>query len=220
LGRKKTAQLIVLIVVLLITGLLAYKTFIPAELPDVVKSRDLQTVFGPVKGYKIIYRSPLEKEIYKFLELDDYTSVGYEKDGASVSLYIGYYYSLDKVSSAHSPLVCFPGQGWGIDTPSMHSLKVGDNTINYAEIVATLGGRHELVMYWYQAYDTTATDVYRNKINAMINKLTKNQQEHAFVRVSVPFGGTDKETARQTGIEFIRAFYPVFLGYVNQDSSI
>ena len=215
MGRKKTVQLIVLIVVLLMTGLLAYKTFIPAELPDVVKPRDLQTFFGPVDGYKIIYKSPLEQDIYKFLELDDYTSVGYANDKGTVSLYIGYYYSLDKVSAAHSPLVCFPGQGWGIDTPSMHSLKVGDHTINYAEIVATLGGRHELVMYWYQAYETTATDVYRNKINAMINKLTKKQQEHAFVRVSVPFGGTDKETARQEGIKFIKAFYPVFMGYVD-----
>jgi len=215
LGRKKTIQLTVLIVVLLITGFLVYKTFDPVDSVDVTKSRDLQTVFGAVEGYRVTYKSPLDDDVYRFLELDDYTSVGYGKDGASVGLYIGYYYSLDKVSAAHSPLVCFPGQGWAIDKPSLHSLKVGEHTINYAEMVASLEGRQELVLYWYQAHETTATDVYRNKINAMINKLTGQQQEHAFVRVSVSFGDTDKENARQAGIKFIRAFYPAFLSYIN-----
>lgn len=215
MGSKKERQAIILIVLLAITGLLVYRT---SDSIGVTKSRDLKTVFGPVAGYGITYQSPLDEQVYRFLDLDDYTSIGYEKDRAPVGLYIGYYFTPDKVSAAHSPLVCFPGQGWAIDQPVMRRLEVEGHTIHYAEMVARLEDKKELIMYWYQAGESTAPEVYKNKMNAMINKLTGKSQEHAFVRVSVPLTHTTLEQARATGQSFIEAFYPTFLSYINDKS--
>lgn len=183
------------------------------------KNRDLQTVFGPVAGYRIASRVPLEQDVYRFLDLDDYTSVNYEKEGVPVGLYIGYYFSLDKVSAAHSPLVCFPGQGWAIDQPVLHRLDLGGYVINYAEIIARLENRQELIMYWYQAGTSTSPEIYKNKMNAVFNKLGGKGQEHAFVRVSVPVADSAMERARETGKEFIAAFYPAFLAYIAEQNS-
>ncbi len=212
MGNKKVIQSILLIGILLIVSFFAYRT--PGS-ADIKKKNDLKTIFGPVEGYEMSYRSPLDEDIYRFLELDDYTSINYTKDGASINLYIGYYNSLDKVSAAHSPLVCFPGQGWTIDQPTIHRLEINGHGIHYAQMVATLEGIQELVLYWYQAYEDTAPAVFRNKINAMVNMMTGGKQEHAFVRVTVPFTQTNEENARKTAIKFIQAFYPAFLTYIN-----
>ena len=212
MGNKKIIQSCILIFILLITGFLAYKTPVSVEAQ---KTKDLKTLLGPVEGYVTTYESPLDKDILRFLELDDYTSINYKKAGASIGLYIGYYNSLDKVSAAHSPLICFPGQGWAVDQPLVRRLNVGDHSINYAEMVATLEGTQELVLYWYQAHESTSAAAFQNKINAMINRVSKNEQEHAFVRVTVPFVLSEKEKARQVAIKFIQAFYPKFLSYIN-----
>jgi EpsI family protein len=215
LGSKKEIQVIILILLLAVAGFLVHRTSnsVPAA-----KSRDLKSVLGPVPGYRIAALSPLDEQVYRFLDLDDYTSINYEKDGAPVGLYIGYYFTPDKVSAAHSPLVCFPGQGWIIDQPVMRRLEVGGHVIHYAEMVARLEERTELILFWYQAGETTAPEVYKNKMNAMINKFTGKSQEHAFVRVSAPMTNATLEQARARGQSFIEAFYPIFLSYINDKS--
>ncbi len=210
--NKKVTQSIILVVLLLITFFLANIT---PETVETNKRIDLKKVLGPIEGYEITSRSPLDEDTTRFLELDDYTSIGYKKDNANIGLYIGYYFSLDKVSAAHSPLVCFPGQGWAISQPLEGSLEVDGQTIHYSEMVATLEGNKELVLFWYQAYEKTAPATFRNKINAMINMLTGKKQEHAFVRVTVPFIDSEEAQARQEAMKFIQAFYPTFLSYIN-----
>ena len=214
MGNKKQARLIVLVLLLAVAAFLVHGG---RETPATThKSRDLQTVFGPIPGYSLAYQSPLAEDIYRFLDLDDYTSVGYAQEGAvaPVGLYIGYYFSLDKVSAAHSPLVCFPGQGWTLDQPQKRRLDIGGHVINLEEMVVRLENRQELILYWYQAGETTAPEVYRNKFNAVLNKMNGKSQEHAFVRVSVPFIGDTADQARAAGEQFIATFYPVFLAYI------
>lgn len=213
MGNTKSVRLAVLIALLLVVALVVHR---PAERAQVSKPRDLQTVFGPVEGYQLVARTPLEPDVYRFLDLDDYVAATYGRADGTVGLYIGYYYTLDKVSAAHSPLVCFPGQGWSIDQPRKGQLQVGKHTIHYAEITASLEGRKELILYWYQAGESTAPEVYRNKLSALVNKLTGKSQQHAFVRVSVPYNHTDIEQARQLGQAFIAMFYPRFIDYIHE----
>ena len=218
MGNNKQARLIVLVLLLAVAAFLVHGG---RETPVTTqKSRDLQTVFGPIPGYSLAYQSPLTEEVYRFLDLDDYTSVGYAQEGAvaPVGLYIGYYFSLDKVSAAHSPLVCFPGQGWTLDQPKKRRLDIGGHAINLAEVVARVDNRQELILYWYQAGETTAPEVYRNKFNAVLNKMNSKSQEHAFVRVSVPFTGDTADQARAAGEKFIATFYPVFLAYIAESA--
>lgn len=212
MGNKKNKQLISLILLLVLTSILVYWS---TNAVETTKPFGLQTVLGPVKGYKVLQASPLDKQTASFLELDDYTQTRYEKDGRAVDLYIGYYFTLDKVSAAHSPLICFPGQGWDVSQPSEHRLHVDQNEIHYAEMIANMGEHQELVMYWYQAHEKTSPEAYKNKLNALLNKLTGKKQEHAFVRITVTIGESGPEGARKIGSDFITAFYPVFLTYIN-----
>ena len=213
MGSMKRLHLAVLCSMLAITCLFVYRSSVSSHS---AKEIELQQVFGPVAGYRMIGSQQLEDPIVSFLELDDYVMTTYRKSELPITLYIGYYYTLDKVSAAHSPLVCFPGQGWTIDRPEKRSLMVGNHTVNYAEIKASLEGHRELVLYWYQADDDTAPEVYYNKVNAALNKLSGGSSEHAFVRISVPFGqGITKEQARLEGLEFIAEFYPSFLSFIN-----
>lgn len=215
MGNKKDLKIVVLIVLLVATALFVHRG---GDSVVTMKNRKLQEVFGPIPGYRITSRSPLTEDIIRFLDLDDYTSISYEKDNVPVGLYIGYYFSLDKVSAAHSPLVCFPGQGWAVDQPVARRLYTGGYEVHYAEMVARLENRQELILYWYQAGTSTAPEIYKNKLNAVINKLGGKGQEHAFVRVSVPIADSGVERARETGKEFIAAFYPTFLAYIAEQN--
>ena len=132
----KEKRLLLLLALLCVTAVFVYRGSTEIK---VSKQESLRQVFGPVEGFELEYQSTLEPSIYSFLDLDDYASSGYKKDGTSIGLYIGYYFSLDKVSAAHSPLVCFPGQGWAINKPVKHTMKVGKHTIKYAEMVARPG---------------------------------------------------------------------------------
>ena len=204
-------KLVVLILLFLVPCLFA---FTKSDPPKVVKKQRLTEALANIDGYRVVRNSPMEENITKFLDLDDYIFTTYEKDGVQITLYIGFYYTADKVSAAHSPLVCFPGQGWTITEPEYGHLKVGDHQINYAQIDATLGNQKELIVYWYQSHDDTATQVYRNKLTTLYNKIVKNDQQHAFVRISVPLNSPRSEQVKQVVANFMTGFYPELIQFI------
>lgn len=215
MGKSREKKLIVLIVLFLTTCFLVYGP--SRERSDMVhKTHSLRDMMGQIQGYSVVNPITLGKSTYRFLDLDDYTFADYRGQDGLVNLFIGFYYTTDKISAAHSPLVCFPGQGWGITSPAVHQLVVGTHTIHYAEIEATREGQKELVLYWYQSFHDTTPRVYRNKINALYNKLAKQEQQNAFVRVSVPMTDSSSAKAEKTGRDFIKAFYQKFIEYIDQ----
>ena len=153
----------------------------------------------------------------EMLDLDDHIFREYHGAGGSVNLYVGYYFTTDKAYASHSPLACFPSQGWKVTDPVKQSLAVGNQAINYAEITASLQGQNELILYWYQTGDITTSSVTRNKYNALYNKVMHKPEEHAFIRVSVPFTETNKEAAENTALQFIKAFHPVFIEFTGRN---
>lgn len=162
----------------------------------------------------------LKEEVSRFLDLDDYTFTGYTAaDGGKVTLFVGYYYSADKVSAAHSPLTCYPGQGWAIEQPVPREMVVGGHAINLGQLVASRDGGKELVLFWYQAGESTSSFVFRNKIRVMFNKLTTGNEQHAFVRVSVPFSDSGEARAEERGRQFITAFYPKFIEFMEKNDA-
>jgi EpsI family protein len=217
MGNKKEHYLIPLFVLLAVAAFWAYR---PGVAKEVIKPQLLDQALAGVGGsgpYRFARTLPLDEPTINFLDLDDYTQMVFEHAGVPVNLFIGYYYSLEKISAAHSPLVCFPGQGWTITAPTEHHLAVGEHRIHYAETIASLGEHQELVLFWYQADKNTIPQAYRNKLHAMYNKLTNGREEHAFVRVTVPVLESGLDQARSTAEQFITVFYPRFLEYVNNE---
>lgn len=177
----------------------------------------LQDVFRRVEGHTLLRNIDLAESAVKMLNLDDYVYADFVGKTGQANLYIGFYYSADKANAAHSPTICYPSQGWKIDTdPISGTLKIGSRDINYKEFTTSFGMQKELVLYWYQARLSTNTQVYRNKIDMGYNKLAFNDSHHGFVRVTVPFAASSYEEAKKTALDFINSFYPQFEGYLTR----
>lgn len=200
-------------VVFLVTSLFVYTRSDTAQ----VSKPPIKEFFEHIENYKTVRHIPLDDQALPMLKLDDYLYADYEGPDGKVNLYIGYYYTANKAYASHSPLVCYPSQGWKIEgEPSHHILNAGSHRINYDEITTSLIKEKELVLYWYQAHHQTNRQIVQNKIDMGYNKLMNNSEQHAFVRVSVPFDNNIAyDQAKQSAVDFIEAFYPQFIDFVD-----
>jgi len=178
---------------------------------------NLKELLGEIDGYITGKDIALEEDITTMLKLDDHIFTNYSNSSGNVTLYIGHYYSLAKLTAAHSPLACYPSQGWIVDVPVARQLPIGNDTLNYSELVATLGERQELILYWYQTTNISSQNIFQIKIATLLNKLRHNNEQHGFVRISIPIAGLDKDLARETGLAFIQAVWPHYLNYIEHN---
>jgi len=216
LGKKTDKKLIYVILLLLVTCFFVYQ-----DSGTTVSNHarlELKNFLREIDGYKISADITLGTDVTGMLKLDDYVYTSYGNVGSKdVTLYIGHYYSLIKLTAAHSPLVCYPSQGWSINEPVKHQLTIGDDILHYGEVVAQLGDKQELIFYWYQAGNKSMIERSQLKLATAMNKLQKNNEQHGFVRISVPVSGTDQEQARTTGLMFIKAVWPHYLDYIKNN---
>jgi EpsI family protein len=210
-------KLIVLTVMFAVASFFVYRG---TDQVTIDKKATLLESLLPLEGYRDTLVLPLDESTEQFLKLDDYLFARYVGSGVPVTLFIGYYFSSAKISAAHSPLVCFPSQGWEVDTPVMNQF-VGDGyVVNYAEIEASQNERKDLVLYWYQAGEKTSPHIFMNKINSFSNNFLHNDEQHAFVRVTVPLAGLTQSQAHQQAENFIKAFYPQFTKYIGSANTL
>ena len=212
-GNKREIKYAVLIVLFLLTCLFVYGW---QRGTPVVSKPDMGSFFRRIGTFTRIREIPLLKDHIAMLKLDSYLFGDYQDPrGRTVNLYIGYYFSAGKAYAAHSPLVCYPSQGWKIDRKAVrNTLVVGEHTINYEEIVTSLGENSELVAYWYQAGPYTATQVYKNKMLMGYNKLMTNNEQHGFIRITVSLRNRTIDQARTIVRDFMQQFYPRFVRYI------
>ena len=215
MGTKTDKKTYYIVLLLLVTCLFIYRD--SGTTAGNHAGPKLKEFLREIDGYKIGTDIALEKDTTNMLKLDDYVFTNYSNANKDVTLYVGHYYSLSKLTAAHSPLVCYPSQGWIIDTPVIHQLTIGNDTLNYSELVATLGDKKELILYWYQATNKSSQNIFKIKITTLLNKVRNNNEQHGFVRVSVPLSGKDQDQARTNGLTFIKAFWPHYLSYIEHN---
>ena len=208
---KANGRLIYVVLCLAIAAFFIY--FRPlAETHDI--KTPLSKAFSSVDGWKTIGDANMQQGIVDALELDDYLFRSYTNEQSVVSLYIGYYRSASKVGAAHSPLVCFPGQGWGISIPQKIVFVQEGETVNMEKLLVSKGRQRELLLYWFQSYDMTSSGTFWQKVQNFWARLNSNPADNAFVRVSVSIEGESVDAAYKTATDFIGDFYPRFLGYI------
>lgn len=216
MGQINQRKLTVLLVLFLASGALVY-----SKAPPVVaeKQLPLSSALSNIEGWQSPRETPLDASIVESLGLDDYANRAYSNGMGEVSLFVGYYRTMKKLGAAHSPLVCFPGQGWVISNQRETKLSVDGNDIRMTTLIATRGDRAELVLYWFHAFDETFPGTFSQKVHAMWAKIMNGREDNAFVRITVPLrNGLPDEAFPHAG-EFIKAFYPVFLNYVMENSN-
>jgi len=184
------------------------------------KCINLNNVVSEIDGWSIVRQIALPEKIVKSLNLDEYINQVYSNKYTNVSLYIGYYYTSKKIGAAHSPLVCYPGQGWIVSKEEKRKIGVGDDSINLSSIIISKGNEKNLVLYWFQAFDKTFPGTFLQKIYAFFARFLYHREDNAFVRISIPIiNRQSKGKALSTGQEFREAFYPRFLEYVIESRS-
>ena len=209
-------KLIILIISFALTSILIYRA--PTS-KAVKKELPLAQALSNINGWTLRGNSPLNPRIVKSLELDDYVNHTYSNGNSTISLYIGYYLTTTKVGAAHSPLVCFPGQGWVLSNEEERTVDVEKRRIHVTSMVINRGDTSELVIYWFQAGSKTSPGTFLQKLYGLQNKLLEGREDNAFVRISVPLNNTSEKEALALITDFMGAFYPVFLEYIKHDSA-
>ena len=185
----------------------------PEPVPG-ARPEPLDAVFarvGPwVGGERVLLDGPVEEA----LELDDYTHRPYTLDGRTVWLYVGYHLRGESIGAAHSPLVCYPGQGWRILDREKMALEYRGLPLRLMRLVVVKGGHEDVVLFWFQAHGRSTAGTFRQKLIAFRARTFYGRSDSAFVRVSVPVGADGREGALATGLSFIEVFYPRVHQYV------
>ena len=207
-------KVIILVICFTLTSVLIY--WQPSS-KAVKKNIPLSQALSDIKGWKIDGLMPLDPTIVEALKLDDYVNQTYSKGKNTVSLYIGYYLTTKKVGAAHDPLVCFSGQGWVLSNKKKGELNLNSDpggAISYSTMIAQRSTEKQLIVYWFQSCDKTNSTTLSQKFSSFFQRIYKNWEDNAFVRVSIPIKTQSENEAYIAGTNFIKAFYPVFLEYI------
>jgi len=208
-------QAIVLILCLAGTGFLV--TLKPVS-DTTKKSEALSNELLPLSHQYKTSKNRLSLNVIEALNLDDYMFQTYSSGAVPVTLYVGYYFSGEKIGAAHDPQVCYPGQGWTLSNKKQKTFHLKDGEkINYSSIIAELDGKKELIVYWFQIDSETADNTLSQKIFLFKNKLFQHGESSAFVRISTPLNDTTLQNAEKSIHNFIEDFYPLFLKYIKND---
>jgi EpsI family protein len=153
-----------------------------------------------------------ESDILQVLKVDDYILRQYRQErGLPIGLYVGYYKSMRQGATYHSPKNCLPGSGWYfVDTGKTHIASVGPHgqPVEINKFIIQKGLDKQLVLYWYQDRGRIITSEYWAKIYMVLDAMTKNRTDGAFVRITVPYTNQSEEEILAQGKAFAELIFP------------
>ena len=159
-----------------------------------------------------------EADMLQALKVDDYMLRQYQQEqGAAIGLYVGYYKSMRQGATYHSPKNCLPGSGWYfVDTGKSHLAGVDRHgrPVEINKFVIQKGLDKQLVLYWYQDRGRVITSEYWAKIFMVVDAITRNRTDGAFVRITVPFTNQSEEEMLAQGKAFAEQIFPLLQEYL------
>lgn len=139
---------------------------------------------------------------------DSYIFRNYRMDEVAINVYLGWYETMDKSDLAHSPLICYHGQGWAVREQSNKQITIKDaSTVNAQRMVIQKGAQSELVFYWYQTGSYTTGSMGKMRIRLFGRKLMGQSEKNCFVRTTISLKG-DKRAIEHELEGFIKEFSP------------
>jgi len=138
--------------------------------------------------------------------------------GSAVWLYVGFHSDVSFAgSSPHSPLLCYPGQGWVLIDSTIEQIPLAEgSSIPVNRLLVQKGLEQRLVLYWFQwGNEVTAEDSagdYGAKVSWLLRLpfLMREQArtDRSLVRVSARVG-LSRERTFAAGTNFIQAMFPL-----------
>ncbi len=172
--------------------------------------RSLEYVPIEVAGY-VGKHVPVSNEALRQLDLTDYLSRNYVREGEVVNVYVGFHGTQERGSILHSPQHCLPANGWYIASRERVTLpELGpDQPVNRLEVA--LGPNRQLVYYWYQGRGRILAGEYQAALYRAWDAATQNRTDEALVRFIVPYKDKQSESRLR---EFIEEFVPLLPPYL------
>ncbi len=142
------------------------------------------------RGIEIVF----DRDTERVLGATDYTMREYTlPDGRIANLYVGYYASQRTGATYHSPQNCLPGAGWVMSDPQFVDITTADGRAFKANrYIIENGIYREVMIYWYQGRGRTEASEYRDKLNTVIDSVTRRRTDGAMVRVMTDLGQDEK----------------------------
>lgn len=134
-----------------------------------------------------------DEAVESVLRASDYTMREYRSpDGRLANLYVGYYASQRSGATYHSPQNCLPGAGWVMKDPKLITITTSDGrTFEANRYTIQNGIYNEVMIYWYQGRGRTESSEYRDKINTVLDSVSRNRSDGAIVRVMTSVGSDE-----------------------------
>jgi EpsI family protein len=109
-------------------------------------------------------------------------------DGSQLDLYIGYYGTAKGGRTIHTPLICMPSQGWGLQEYREIKLKCryypDGVAVNY--LLSSKGETNIVTIYWYQSSGTKVlSSGFKQNVQRFLDMVCRNRNDGAFVRVTL-----------------------------------
>ena len=134
-----------------------------------------------------------DKSIESVLRTTDYTMREYTApDGRIANIYVGYYASQRTGATYHSPQNCLPGAGWEMRDPQTIDITTADGrTFTANRYIIENGIYKEVMIYWYQGRGHIEPNEFRDKINTVIDSVTRRRSDGSIVRVMTDLGSDE-----------------------------
>ncbi|HTH50529.1 MAG TPA: EpsI family protein [Pyrinomonadaceae bacterium] len=189
LGGRSVGRAVPLVMVLAVAGCatnwLANRT---EDSPPREQLTSLSSTIGDWRQRGIDIR--FSKESEEVLRATDYTMREYAAaDGRIANLYVGYYATQRSGATYHSPQNCLPGAGWILTDPQVVTItSPSGRTFQANRYVIENGVYREVMLYWYQGRGRVEASEYRDKLNTVLDSVTRRRSDGAMVRVMTSLG--------------------------------
>lgn len=121
----------------------------------------------------------------------------------SIWLYVGHYHNLLNDLPGHTPLNCYPSQGWRILKSQERRIAVDQaDPWNYKTLLIEKNREKELVLYWYQNSKRSLRGTFIDMLRLIRDAIASNRSDAVFVRVSTGLRSSEEETLAML-IEFV-----------------
>jgi exosortase D (VPLPA-CTERM-specific) len=162
-----------------------------------------------------------EQEL-ELLKLTEYAMISYQnvEDRGLVELYVAYYESQRKGTSAHSPRACLPGSGWvfeefgQVDVPDI----LPDGApVPVNRVLVSMGDERLLVYYWFMQRGRLITNEYLVKWYIFWDSITRRRTDGALVRLITPVSDVAAVPAAEAELRaFLAKAYPALYYHIPQ----
>jgi EpsI family protein len=163
----------------------------------------------------------LDEKVLRVLGVSDYILRDYipqtpqiqGKPVLPITLYVGYYDSMRKGKTYHSPKNCLPGSGWQLTEKESISVDFSGKTHVINKVLIQKDLDKQLVLYWYQDRGRIIASEYWGKIFLVTDSIKRKRTDGAFVRITTPIVSSE-EDAFKAELSFARSIFPYLKEYL------